>query len=89
MGRERRAPNRRTCNVPVTVYSDAVPVKCRVRDISPHGCQLRGPVFGLVNQVEVHFAEARLAVPGRVAWKTFEAAGIEFLATVKISGRDG
>src|SRR3712207_5783362 len=85
---ERRVPPRRLCKVPVVVHSLGSRSKCLVTNISVKGCQLNGEaVFALGNEVEVHFTDARIAVPGRIAWKTFDRAGVEFLATVGIGQR--
>lgn len=75
---------RRQCQIAVAVYSDGIRQACSVSDISEHGCQLKGPVFSLGNEVEVHFDEPRMAVPGRVAWKTYDRAGVEFQATIGV-----
>ncbi|WP_181703418.1 PilZ domain-containing protein [Chthonobacter albigriseus] len=80
-----RAVKRRLCSLPATVYSDGLRTDCAILDISERGCQLEGDVFGLGNEVEIHFQDAKLCVPGTVAWKTYMRVGIHFKATIGLS----
>lgn len=84
---EERAARRHACHLPVTVYSDGSRTQCNILDISERGCKLIGDVFGLGNEVEVHLPDARLCIPGRVVWKTFDRAGVSFKATIGVAAR--